>query len=468
MSRILIFSGPTLPREQIHRLVPNAEIHPPLKGGDLTRLVLNTGDLVAIIDGFFYQSTSVRHKEILELLRRGIHVWGAASMGALRAAELVHFGMKGFGQVFEAYLQGTIEGDDEVAVLHATEDMNYISLSEALVNIRYACKYAVEMNIISDDVGRTIVDIAASLPFYERSYQNLIRQIAREKLSHQEADKLLTFVHQEHLNLKRLDALELIQALCTRSSDSLATTFEWHETSHAQSWRINEQGTYIDQDQWIFDTEALTAYQLFCKDYPLIHYQILLKYLASIAVQSFNGTRLVQDNNLIGLVAHYVANRSNLSLEKEFPASVYKWIHPTERILPQEEQLARVAIRLWFDHRNADWRGAIIQHLKRSDILYSMRQLVITAHTFNKNLWGQDAITRCYTIRSERIYAWFQYRWGVTEANLELAMLDRGFRGTSDFFDRACLFYMFDKCIGIESWEQSVSFPVGLHSDLAI
>lgn len=78
-------------------------------------------------------------KEILDLLHRGVHVWGASSMGALRAAELAPFGMRGFGRVFESYVQGEIEGDDEVAVLHAPEEMGYAVLTKSLVNVKYIC-----------------------------------------------------------------------------------------------------------------------------------------------------------------------------------------------------------------------------------------------------------------------------------------------------------------------------------------
>ena len=46
------------------------------------------------------------HKEILFALSEGIDVYGAASMGALRAAELDAFGMRGIGDVYSAYAEG--------------------------------------------------------------------------------------------------------------------------------------------------------------------------------------------------------------------------------------------------------------------------------------------------------------------------------------------------------------------------
>ena len=44
---------------------------------------------------------------------QGVHVFGAASMGALRAAELDGFGMRGIGRIYAAYRDGYWPGYDE-------------------------------------------------------------------------------------------------------------------------------------------------------------------------------------------------------------------------------------------------------------------------------------------------------------------------------------------------------------------
>jgi hypothetical protein len=67
------------------------------------QLTVSAGDIVIIIDGLFYHTAPVRHKEILILLAQGVTVIGAASMGALRAAELHPYGMTGVGSIFDAY-----------------------------------------------------------------------------------------------------------------------------------------------------------------------------------------------------------------------------------------------------------------------------------------------------------------------------------------------------------------------------
>jgi hypothetical protein len=98
---------------------------PPVAAGDLLRLSLSAGDVVGIVDGYFSQVGAVRHKEILALLSRGVRVLGAASMGALRAAELDCFGMEGIGGIYADYRDALLVADDEVALLHSTAEEGY-------------------------------------------------------------------------------------------------------------------------------------------------------------------------------------------------------------------------------------------------------------------------------------------------------------------------------------------------------
>ena len=56
-------------------------------------------------------------KKIMHLIDSGVTVIGAASMGALRAAELDAYGMLGVGRIYQMYASGEICGDDEVATL---------------------------------------------------------------------------------------------------------------------------------------------------------------------------------------------------------------------------------------------------------------------------------------------------------------------------------------------------------------
>ena len=76
----------------------------PARQGDIWRAVrAHRPVAIGLIDGVFFHEPAVWHREILWALAEGVHVFGAASMGALRAAELEPFGMRGVGRVFAAY-----------------------------------------------------------------------------------------------------------------------------------------------------------------------------------------------------------------------------------------------------------------------------------------------------------------------------------------------------------------------------
>lgn len=71
---------------------------------------------IVLIDGTYYQTLSVWHKEIVYALLEGVTVIGASSIGAIRAAELWRYGMIGIGEIFERYRDG--EEDDSLVVLN--------------------------------------------------------------------------------------------------------------------------------------------------------------------------------------------------------------------------------------------------------------------------------------------------------------------------------------------------------------
>ncbi|HVK84540.1 MAG TPA: TfuA-like protein [Kofleriaceae bacterium] len=113
----LVYVGPTLPAAEVAARLPGARVLPPVAVGDVLRAVKRGGvRRIAIIDGYFERMAAVWHKELLVALARGIEVWGAASMGALRAAELAPFGMRGIGGIYRAFASGELIADDEVAV----------------------------------------------------------------------------------------------------------------------------------------------------------------------------------------------------------------------------------------------------------------------------------------------------------------------------------------------------------------
>ena len=136
MSRVFVFLGPTLTAAEAS-MHTTANILPPARLGDVHDAVTRQGArAIGLVDGLFNSVPAVWHKELLFALSRGVRVFGAASMGALRAAELAPFGMIGVGTIYRAYAAGRLGADDEVAVAHLPAEYGYAATSDALVDLR--------------------------------------------------------------------------------------------------------------------------------------------------------------------------------------------------------------------------------------------------------------------------------------------------------------------------------------------
>lgn len=231
--KTFIFIGPTLRAEEARPWL-EAEYLPPVAQGDVASLLRFQPDVIGIIDGYFDQVPSVWHKEILLALSQGVTVVGAASMGALRAAELHPFGMVGIGRVFEWYRDGVIEADDEVAVRHAPAELEYLPVSEAMVNIRSTLEAACRQRVIPDSTRDALVQIGRDTPYWERSYPGLLSKGAQAGLPKEEMEGLNAYVSAHRVDQKKEDALALLRRVAAMRPDSRprGTDFELQRTSY--------------------------------------------------------------------------------------------------------------------------------------------------------------------------------------------------------------------------------------------
>ena len=166
---IVVFVGPTLSREDI-AACGDMVCLPPVAQGDVYRAAQRRPLAMGIIDGYFSGAPSVWHKEILWAMSRGIPVFGSASMGALRAAELHAFGMRGVGRIFEAFRDGELEDDDEVAVVHGPAELAHIQVSEAMVNIRATLTRAETEGVLSKSSRGALEAFGKSMFFPQRNW----------------------------------------------------------------------------------------------------------------------------------------------------------------------------------------------------------------------------------------------------------------------------------------------------------
>jgi hypothetical protein len=208
-----VFLGPTLSWDDALQILPSAIRQPPARAGDVYLAVKAGASVIAVVDGYFEQVPSVWHKEVLYALSRGVRVFGASSIGALRAAELHPFGMVGVGRVFEGYRDGIYEDDDEVAVVHASEETGFATLSEAMVNVRHALALVVDRGLIDAETHDVLVREMKRLDYPQRSWLVVPSIAEREQLPGEQIDALLGFVQSARPNVKRDDAIELLTAL---------------------------------------------------------------------------------------------------------------------------------------------------------------------------------------------------------------------------------------------------------------
>jgi hypothetical protein len=232
-----VLTGPTLSPDEA-RAELDAVYLPPAAQGDVYLCALEKPKAIGIIDGYFEHTPSVSHKEVLWAMSQGIHVFGSASMGALRAVELSPFGMEGVGAVYEAYARGEIEADDEVAVAHAPAEQGYRASSEAMVNIRATLRAAVAAEAISPAAGASLERIAKSLFYADRSYPLLLSQAARGGVAAGEIEALQAFLPRGRVNQKRLDAIAMLRVMRERCSGEVAPKrVRWH-FRHTDAWEF--------------------------------------------------------------------------------------------------------------------------------------------------------------------------------------------------------------------------------------
>ncbi len=222
----ILFAGPSIAgfREQISS---GLTILPPCRQGDIFLAARERPAAIGIIDGYFEGQPSVWHKEILWALSQGVHVIGASSMGALRAAELDVFGMAGLGQIYRWYRDGDIEDDDEVALIHAPEEIGFQPLSVAMVNVRATCETAIAEGTLSPEAAATIIKTAKSVYYKERTWDQLTEQVLSEAVNGKNnQDRLksaLGTLAENEIDQKELDARELCEFM---SSNQFAEPFE--------------------------------------------------------------------------------------------------------------------------------------------------------------------------------------------------------------------------------------------------
>lgn len=201
--RRFAFLGPSTPA----RIPRGITVLPPARQGDVWRALERKPVAIALIDGVFEHQPSVWHREILDALAQGVTVFGAASMGALRVAELAPFGMRPVGAIAKAYCAGDRVDDADVALLHADAAHRFRPLTVPLVDAEHAIARAARSRAVTPRQASALRQAAQALHYTDRTWGRLTREA--EVLS----ERWRSFLLAGPPSLKQQDATLCLRAL---------------------------------------------------------------------------------------------------------------------------------------------------------------------------------------------------------------------------------------------------------------
>ncbi|MER6314432.1 TfuA-like protein [Streptomyces sp. NPDC001581] len=269
---IHLYVGPTLAPTEPTLRARQLRVLPPARHGDLDDPEIERGHTVVLIDGVYHQAPALRHKEILAAISRGIRVIGAASIGALRAAELHSHGMLGSGRIYHAYASGTLTGDDEVAV-GQTPDGDLHAQTWPLVNVRHILRAAERDRILTSRTAALLLHALAEIPYPQRT-EPAVRAVCRRIAG----SELLLWLRAHRLrdphwgDLKRADALgalALAQARDLPPAPPRASRPVPVSTGYTRAWANRRAAQEVEGQ--VLPTAARLAYQqIFDPEFPQV------------------------------------------------------------------------------------------------------------------------------------------------------------------------------------------------------
>lgn len=211
MSEVHLYVGPTAHGLAPHHLCqPWLRLWPPVRRGDIDRLIAREAKpgVLVVCDGVFQSAPAVSHAELCAALDAGWRVWGVSSIGAIRAFEMRHEGVHGFGHVYAMFRRHADLADDEMCLLHYPEPP-YFPVSEPLVNLRFA--FGRQSRALGIDAGaaESTIEALRALWFGDRTLAQMrSAMVDGNGIAESKADALLDWMVGHRV--KTLDLLRLI------------------------------------------------------------------------------------------------------------------------------------------------------------------------------------------------------------------------------------------------------------------
>ncbi|MGW1774653.1 TfuA-like protein [Streptomyces sp. NPDC002104] len=445
-----VFLGACLDAGEARAAHPGAVLHPPARHGDLLALGTGPGDTVVLLDGVQSHGTPVSHEEILDLLAADTRVVGAAGFGALRAAELWPYGMRGIGLVFGMFVQGTLDGDAEVAAHRPTRTHAHPTL--ALVTLRWTVANAVTDRLLDAATGDTLLDLAGSVHCAERCWPGLIR-LAREHAP--QTGAAATALHayarrtRSTTDLQRVDALLALSWLAQEAPGATASSPPepllvpaWFlaPTSRRAQWRGTFRPTPgARRHPAVREVDVLRFQQLYAPDFPARYRGFALRRIA--------GHLLPVGESELETCALESAARAGITADL-LPAQAWEhWLTPGERRsgTPWQRLLTLLVRSFRSAPGDAPFHG-VPAELRRADAVWAASTSAVAAAdrlseaaaaavatASAGGAEGGPAAGGVRRIPVREVRAHLRETWGCgSPAALEAAARDRGFASLAE------------------------------------
>lgn len=202
--RLVVFLGPSLPLSEARQLV-DADFRPPARQGDVFRALADAPDALLLVDGVFEAAPSVWHHELLAAHASGVALFGASSMGALRAAELPGV-IQPIGEIAARFVTGEWNDDAAVALLHADAEQGYRALTVPWVNVFATAREAQRRRVLSAPQARALCAEAARQFYQSRTWTSVFEALGWSAALRAE-------VLAARVDLKAADAREALRRL---------------------------------------------------------------------------------------------------------------------------------------------------------------------------------------------------------------------------------------------------------------
>ena len=208
--KMKVYAKLSLDEGTIQKILPQADVVGPIKRYDLANDCAENYAVIIIIDGQFHNNLAVSCDEIRDALHRGTKIYGAASMGALRASELDSCGMIGHGEIYEHIKVTPYFRDDWLGQVFVEKAGRVHTLIPPFVDFYFNLKSLLQLEEISRKEFGIMTKSSADLFYSERSWDKVKAAINREKC--RQPAKLLAIAERAWHQMgsqKQRDALSL-------------------------------------------------------------------------------------------------------------------------------------------------------------------------------------------------------------------------------------------------------------------